>query len=179
MERIKTMDSKTIITITGPSGSGKDMIARMLSEATGVEILSSYTTRPMRKGEIDGREHIFVNIRQVALENTLAYTHFGGHEYWTTPDQIKKIAIYVIDERGLIDMQIKFPWIKFIKIHVTSAIPLRILRGVSISRILRDRSRLQLPAYFYNFNLTNNSTKKYIRNHLNEVVKTIKRTVTL
>lgn len=177
MERIKTMDLKTIITITGPSGSGKDMIARMLSEAIGVEVISSYTTRPMRKGEVNGREHIFVNSRQVALENTLAYTRFGGYEYWTTPDQIKKIAIYVIDERGLIGMQARFSCIKFIKIHVTAAIPLRILRGVSIFRILRDRRRPQLPAYFYNFNLTNNSTKKCARNRLNEVVKAIKRTV--
>ena len=46
-----------LITITGPSGAGKDTVARMLSEMSGYKVLCSYTTRPKREGEIDGVEH--------------------------------------------------------------------------------------------------------------------------
>lgn len=39
-----------LITITGPSGAGKDTIARIMSEMTDWPIICSYTTRPMREG---------------------------------------------------------------------------------------------------------------------------------
>lgn len=44
-----------LITITGASGIGKDTVARILSEMTGFPVLCSYTTRPMREGEENGR----------------------------------------------------------------------------------------------------------------------------
>ena len=41
-----------LITITGPSGAGKDTVARMLSEMGGYQVLCSYTTRPKREGRL-------------------------------------------------------------------------------------------------------------------------------
>ena len=49
-----------LITIIGPSGAGKDTVALMLSAILGYDVLCSYTTRPMREGEVDGKEHHFV-----------------------------------------------------------------------------------------------------------------------
>ena len=93
-----------LITITGPSGAGKDTVAQMLSGMTGWPVLCSYTTRPMREDEQEGREHHFVEKCDVPKEKMRAYTRYGGFEYWTTVDQIGDIAISVIDEVGLVDV---------------------------------------------------------------------------
>ncbi len=48
-----------IITIVGPSGSGKTTMANIMSE-NGIPTIVSYTTRPMREEETNGKEHWFV-----------------------------------------------------------------------------------------------------------------------
>lgn len=72
-----------LITITGPSGAGKDTIARIMSEMTDWPVICSYTTRPKREGEIDGVEHHFVEKCDVQHDKMLAYTQYGGYESWT------------------------------------------------------------------------------------------------
>lgn len=101
-----------LITITGPSGAGKDTVARMLSDLGGYKVICSYTTRPKREGEIDGVEHHFVEKCDVPHDNMLAYTQYGGYEYWTTVEQVDDKAIYVIDEDGLKSLCEKFPDMK-------------------------------------------------------------------
>jgi len=49
-----------IIIITGFSGAGKDSIARELSKK-GYEFVVSYTTRPKKDNEIEGKDYYFVN----------------------------------------------------------------------------------------------------------------------
>lgn len=98
-----------LITITGPSGAGKDTVAQMLSDLGGYKVICSYTTRPKREGEIDGWQHYFVEKCDVPHDKMLAYTQYGGYEYWTTIDQVTDKAIYVIDEDGLKALCEKFP----------------------------------------------------------------------
>lgn len=101
MLKFKQKRDMKLITITGPSGAGKDTVALMLSDLDGYKVLCSYTTRPKREGEIDGVEHHFVEKCDVPHDKMLAYTQYGGYEYWTTIDQVTDKAIYVIDEDGL------------------------------------------------------------------------------
>lgn len=61
-----------LITITGPSGAGKDTVARMLSDFVGYKVICSYTTRPKREGEIDGVEHHFVEKCDVPRDKMLS-----------------------------------------------------------------------------------------------------------
>lgn len=131
-----------LITITGPSGTGKDTIARIMSEMTDWPIICSYTTRPMRKGEQEGREHHFVKEFNVDSANVLAYTQYGGYEYWATVDQVKDIAIYIVDEVGLVDMKKRHPEIQTYSFYVKNSAVTRLARGVKLSRILRDVDRL-------------------------------------
>lgn len=76
-----------LITIIGPSGAGKDTVALMLSAILGYDVLCSYTTRPMREGEVDGKEHHFVKECNVPKSEMLAYTRYGNYEYWTEKKQ--------------------------------------------------------------------------------------------
>ena len=147
-----------LITITGPSGAGKDTVARMLSEMSGYKVLCSYTTRPKREGEIDGVEHHFVEKCDVPHDKMLAYTQYGGYEYWTTIDQVTDRTIYVIDEDGLKSLCKKFPDIELFKICVSARESTSLSRGVSRDRIDRDKQRKRLPLTFYDAVIFNNDT---------------------
>ena len=147
-----------LITITGPSGAGKDTVARMLSEMGGYKVLCSYTTRPKREGEIDGVEHYFVEKCDVPHDKMLAYTQYGGYEYWTTIDQVTDRTIYVIDEDGLMSLFKKFPDIELFKICVSAYVSSRLHRGVSLERIDRDKNRKKLPLVFYDAVIFNNGS---------------------
>lgn len=98
-----------IIAIVGASGSGKTTLSLYLQEHEGIPAICSYTTRPIRDGEVNGREHWFVDQNYPIPQNPLAYTFFGGHHYWTCPSQINsKVVSYVLDEKGLLELQKKW-----------------------------------------------------------------------
>ena len=147
-----------LITITGSSGAGKDTVARMLSEMGGYKVLCSYTTRPKREGEIDGVEHNFVEKCDVQHDKMLAYTQYGGYEYWTTIDQVTDKAVYVIDEDGLRALCEKSPSIELFKVCVSAWEVTRLRRGVSQERMDRDRQRNLLPLPFYDAVIFNNGS---------------------
>jgi guanylate kinase len=158
MLKFKQKRDMKLITITGPSGAGKDTVARMLSEMGGYKVLCSYTTRPKRKGEIDGVEHHFVEKCDVPRDKMLAYTQYGGYEYWTTIDQVTDKAIYVIDEDGLRALRKNFPKVDLFSICVSAKEGTRLRRGVSQERMNRDKKRKRLPLSFFNAVIFNNDS---------------------
>ncbi|HED66945.1 MAG TPA: guanylate kinase [Planctomycetes bacterium] len=50
----------TLLVISGPSGCGKSTICKRLLEDPRVEFSISATTRPMRAGEVDGKDYRFI-----------------------------------------------------------------------------------------------------------------------
>ena len=158
-----------LITITGQSGAGKDTVARMLSEMGGYQVLCSYTTRPKREGEIDGVEHYFVEKCNVPHDKMVAYTQYGGYEYWGTIDQGKDKSIYVIDEDGLKYLCERFPGIELFKICVSAKESTRLYRGVSQERIDRDKQRELMPLSFYDAVIFNNGTLSELRDEVQRV----------
>ena len=53
--------SGLLFVITAPSGAGKtSLIDALLKEERGLRLSISYTTRPPRPGEVNGREYHFV-----------------------------------------------------------------------------------------------------------------------
>lgn len=163
-----------LITITGPSGAGKDTFARMLSEATGIPILCSYTTRPKREGEVYGREHYFVRECNAVPFEMLAYTRYGGYEYWTRIDQIGDKAIYVIDEDGLRNLCSNYPEIEICSVYITASLEDRLSRGISESRIARDAARMKLPLSFYQYHIYNVNDKDDLQRMASDLADLLK-----
>jgi guanylate kinase len=80
--------------MSSPSGAGKTTISRMLLEAdTAIRLSVSATTRPMRPGEVDGKDYHFVSHaafdRMVEEEQFLEWAHVFGNSYGTPKAQVK------------------------------------------------------------------------------------------
>ena len=74
--------------LSSPSGAGKTTLARMLLKADrNVELSVSVTTRPKRRGEIDGRDYHFIDIARframVKTGKLLEWAEVFNHRYGT------------------------------------------------------------------------------------------------
>ncbi|MEX2240592.1 MAG: guanylate kinase [Burkholderiales bacterium] len=84
-----------LFVVTAPSGAGKSsLIKGLLAAERGVALSVSYTTRPPRPGELDGREYHFVGLREfeAMLERGefLECAQVHGHRYGTSQKVIEK-----------------------------------------------------------------------------------------
>jgi len=100
-----------LFVLSSPSGAGKSTIARMLLAAEADLGLSvSATTRPIREGEVDGRDYHFVGLdqfRQMVADNEfLEWAHVFGNRYGTPRAQVEamlaagKDVLFDIDWQG-------------------------------------------------------------------------------
>ena len=80
--------------LSSPSGAGKTTIARMLlAQDKGIALSVSVSTRPIRPGEVDGRDYHFVSQERfdamVADEHFFEWATVFGHSYGTPKAAIK------------------------------------------------------------------------------------------
>lgn len=78
-----------VFVVSGASGSGKTTLVRTLqTQDPGLRFAVSYTTRPPRPGEVDGRDYSFVAVEEflrMIRENLLVeYVEQFGHYYGTS-----------------------------------------------------------------------------------------------
>lgn len=81
--------------LSSPSGAGKTTISRMLLEADeAIKLSVSVTTRPPRKGEVDGKDYFFASDaefdRMVAEDDFYEWAHVFNHRYGTPKGAIRK-----------------------------------------------------------------------------------------
>jgi len=82
--------------LSSPSGAGKTTIATRLlrEEAQGLRMSVSVTTRPMRPGEVDGRDYFFTDRagfdRMVADDAFFEWAEVFGHCYGTPKAHIRE-----------------------------------------------------------------------------------------
>ncbi|QAY77347.1 guanylate kinase [Sphingosinicella sp. BN140058] len=84
-----------LFVLSSPSGAGKSTIARMiLQRDEGIGLSVSATTRPIRPGEVDGRDYHFVSPEAfdqlVADGRFLEWAHVFGHRYGTLKSEVVK-----------------------------------------------------------------------------------------
>lgn len=67
-----------IYAINGQTLSGKTTLVRDLVTSTGIEQVTTYTNRPMRDGEVNGKDYYFVSTKE------LEKPQYFGHRYFYT-----------------------------------------------------------------------------------------------
>ena len=87
-----------VFVVTGPSGAGKGTLIRALAERIPeLEVAVSATTRPLRPGEVDGREYYFLSedafMQQIEAEAFLEHVlYVSDKRYGTLRSEIDRIA---------------------------------------------------------------------------------------
>lgn len=112
--------SGTLVIISSPSGGGKGtLVKEILARVPAIGFSVSYTTRPMRDGEEDGREYHFVSRdefeRRTEANVFLEYALVHGNYYGTSRAQVERETsagrdiILEIDVQGAIQVLERFP----------------------------------------------------------------------
>lgn len=100
-----------LFVLSSPSGAGKSTISRMLLEAdAGLQMSVSATTRPMRPGEVDGRDYHFVSLEKfremTANHEFLEWAHVFNNRYGTPRGPVEEMlkqgrdVLFDIDWQG-------------------------------------------------------------------------------
>jgi guanylate kinase len=84
-----------MLVLSSPSGAGKTTLSRMLLKADrNVELSVSVTTRPKRRGEIDGRDYLFITLahfeRMMKAGELLEWAEVFGNCYGTPRRPVEK-----------------------------------------------------------------------------------------
>lgn len=161
-----------LICLVGETARGKDTAARYLQEIHQLKPVISYTTRPKRKKEIDGREHHFIN-KAKAKEmldagGICAYTKIGDYQYFATKDELNNADFYIIDPNGIEYLKQVYDdkdlFIIYITCDKTLAEARYISRGGSYSEYI-DRASAEEQQFYrfshdfkYDIKIENNNT---------------------
>ena len=84
-----------LIVVSGPSGAGKStLIRRVLSEISDLSYSVSATTREPRKGEVDGRDYVFLSWeefeRWIEQGKFLEWAEYSGNLYGTPEAKVEE-----------------------------------------------------------------------------------------
>lgn len=107
-----------MIVLVGGSGSGKSTIQNILKEKHGFESLVSYTTRPPRKGEVDGKDYHFISSEEFEEKrNSGFFAEIGKYREWfygTAKEDCTNEKVAVLTPHGLRQMK------KISELNITS-----------------------------------------------------------
>jgi guanylate kinase len=89
------------IIISGKGGSGKDYL-RKIMEDLGFTYCKSYTTRPIREGEKNGKDYFFIEEKDIPAKKDLYESvYFNGWFYGTPKTEFKKSILFIMTPKGI------------------------------------------------------------------------------
>ena len=147
--------SAKLFLVAAPSGAGKTSLVKALAETDDrIEVSISYTTRPRRPGEADGRHYHFVDEATFAAmrdaDAFLEHARKFGHGYATARAQVEdalrrgRDVVLEIDWQGAAQVRTAFADAIGIFILPPSKAALRarlMARGQDDAEIIADRMR--------------------------------------
>jgi guanylate kinase len=90
--------------LVGCAASGKDHMRKRFEEK-GLKYAVSYTTRPPREGEVNGKDYFFISdeeaSRMIAANEFYEWVQFNGWIYGTTVEQMSHDDIFIMTPKGL------------------------------------------------------------------------------
>lgn len=164
---IRQKKNGNLIIISGTTCAGKGSVIRKLLENHNDLLLSiSYTSRPMREGDVEGVDYYFVSKeefeRKIASGDFLEYAvvHYG--DYYGTP---KKEVLELLDSGKDVILEIDVQGAKLIKEKYPETILIFIM-APSMSEVKR---RIKMRGFENNEQIVNRFEKAY--KEINEVNK--------
>lgn len=112
-------NKKKLVIFTAPSGAGKTTLVRhLLSKYDYLAFSTSATTRPMREGEVDGKDYYFLTekeFRAKAKNNEfIEWEEYAGNYYGTLKSEVSrlweadKVVLFDVEVRGAINIKEMF-----------------------------------------------------------------------
>lgn len=109
-----------VIVVSGPSGAGKGtLIANVRRRLPRLAVAVSATTRPIRDGEVDGREYHFLTAqefaRRVDAGEFVEHVEYAGNRYGTLRSELERIlgrgdsVVLEIELRGAREVRAAMP----------------------------------------------------------------------
>lgn len=101
------LEKKKLFLVVGRSASGKTVLVKEACRRTGIKMVTSYTTRPMRADDDpEYPDHIFITDEEAEKlladkDNIVAYTEIGESRYFTTAKMLEESDVWVIDPNGI------------------------------------------------------------------------------
>lgn len=95
-----------MIILIGESGSGKTTVAKILQEKYGMKMITTYTTRPMRDGEVNGVDYHFISVDEFCALRERGFfaetAEYRGWFYGSAKDDYKyKDSVAILTPHGM------------------------------------------------------------------------------
>lgn len=104
----EALKTKKRIILVGKAASGKDH-ARKVLEDLGYIYAVTFTSRPPRVGEVDGKDYMFISKeefeKRISEDFFYEYVPFNGWYYGTSNDQINTNNLFIMTPSGLSKMK--------------------------------------------------------------------------
>lgn len=101
-----------IMVITGPSGTGKTTVKKILIQKFNIPLLISATTRGQRPGEINGMDYLFVSKRvferMIVEGELLEWVEYSGNYYGLRKNRDME-GVAVLEARGALRLREMYP----------------------------------------------------------------------